>query len=860
MIGKKIAHYEVVEKLGQGSMGEVYRARDTRLGRDVALKVLPESLRKDPNRMARFEREARTLASLNHPNVAAIYGLEESDGVRCLVLELIEGETLRDRLRRGAIPPVQALEIAIQIAAALEATHENNIIHRDLNPENIRVLADGSLKVLDFGLAKVFMEGSEVQAPLSTKAGVLLGTPAYMSPEQTRAQDVDRRTDIWAFGCVLFEMLTGRRAFHEDTVPDTLAAVLEREPEWDWLPVGVGPSIRRLLRRCLEKDLRHRLRHIGDALLDIEETTDQKEEQTDAGVPRGLAWKSFYAGAGVVFVISAVSWILWSGSRPNAPVGTGFGVAVSRITDAPQVEAWPSVSGEGPSIVYASNASGNWDIYLQRIEGRNALNLTEGFSGRDDQPAFSPNGESIAFVSERNGAAGIFVMGATGESVRRLTERGANPTWSPDGTEILFSTESITTNPLSRGAVDGELFAVRTDTQQERLILTGADAVQPSWSPNGNRIAYWGLEAGTGQRDIWTIPAAGGEPVPVMQDLHTDWNPVWSPDGQYLYFVSDRAGGMNVWRVPIDEESGVVQGPLEQITTGGSSQHMHLAFVGAGDRIAYAERRSSVNIYKTDFDPRSGTVAQNMVPVTGGHLQIAEPDLSADGEWLAYRLSSPGEHIIVSRADGSEVRQLTNDEFKNRAPRWSPAGNRLAFFSDRSGSYEVWLMNPDGSRQEQLSDTPNDYVINPVWSPDGSLLAYGNLEPRTYIIDPAKAWTDQTPRATPMEAWPRAWSEDGLVGGGASAPMTIHSLGTDEVLENPWDNGSSRWLDDRRLVFASGNEIRLLDVVTDESHVLVTGPVEGSMSVAGFSPDKRTLYFSMSSEPESDIWLMTLDR
>ena len=845
-------------------MGEVYRARDTRLGRDVALKVLPESLRKDPNRMARFEREARTLASLNHPNVAAIYGLEESDGVRCLVLELIGGETLRDRLERGALPPVRALEIAAQIAAALEATHENNIIHRDLNPENIRILAAGSLKVLDFGLAKVFMEGPEVRAPMSTKAGVLLGTPAYMSPEQTRGEDIDRRTDIWAFGCVLFEMLTGRRAFEEDTVPDTLVAVLEREPEWDWLPVGVGSSIRRLLRRCLEKDPRRRLRHIGDALLDIEETIDQKEEQTEPGVPRGFAWKSFYAGAGMALAIAAVAWVLLNGSQPNAPVGTGFGVAVSRITDAPQVEMWPSVSPDGNFIVYASNASGNWDIYLQRVGGRNAQNLTSDSEGRDDQPVFSPDGESIAFVSDRDGSTGIFVMGATGESVRRLTDIGANPTWSPTGTEVLFSTVSIATNPLGRGAEQGELIAVRLETEEQRAIPTGIDAVQPSWSPNGDRIAFWGLnqEAGSGQRDIWTIPATGGEPVPVTEDLPTDWNPVWSPDGQFLYFVSDRAGGMNVWRVPIDEESGIVDGPLEQITTGGSSQHMHLAFVGAGDRIAYAERRSSVNIYKADFDPRSGTVAENVVPITGGHLQIASPDLSADGEWLAYRLSSPGEHIVVSRADGSEVRQLTIDEFKNRAPRWSPDGNRLAFFSDRSGSYEVWLMNPDRSGLVKLTDTPSDSAISPVWSPDGSLLAYGNLEPRTYIIDPAKAWTDQTPRATPMEAWPRAWSEDGerLVGGGAGAPMTIHSLGTDEAVEKPWDNGSSRWLDDRRLVFTSGNEIRLLDVVTDESHVLVTGPVEGSMSVAGFSPDKRILYFSMSSEPESDIWLMTLDR
>ena len=284
MIGKKLAHYEVTGKLGEGSMGEVYRASDTRLHRDVALKVLPESWSKDPNRMRRFEREAQVLASLNHPNIAAIYGLEESEGVRCLVLELNEGPTLRERLGEGSLGLNETIEFALQIARALEATHETGITHRDLNPANIKILENGTVKVLDFGLAKVFMDDPSPTA-LSTKAGVLLGTPAYMSPEQVRGREVDSRADIWAFGCVLFEMLTAEHAFLKNTVPDTLTAVLDREPEWRKLPAKTPPALRRLLDRCLAKEPQCRLRHMGDAILELEETVQEAGATPEPAAP-----------------------------------------------------------------------------------------------------------------------------------------------------------------------------------------------------------------------------------------------------------------------------------------------------------------------------------------------------------------------------------------------------------------------------------------------------------------------------------------------------------------------------------------------------------------------------------------------
>ena len=598
MIGKQIAHYEITQKLGEGSMGEVYRARDTRLHRDVALKVLPASFSKDPKRMARFEREAQVLASLSHPNVAGIYGFEESNGIHCLVLELIEGDSLTDRLAEGSLSLKETLEIASQVASALEATHEKGIIHRDLNPANIKILDNGTVKVLDLGLAKVFMDETEAPVALSTQAGVLLGTPAYMSPEQVRGRGVDNRTDVWAFGCVVFEMLTGTHAFLKETVPDTLAAVMDHGPEWNLLRADTPPALRRVLHRCLNKDPQRRLRHIGDAALEIEEALREAagtgSSRAGTGIPAG--WK-MVATVGVIgLVIGVLVGSIVQNPALVAPENTGG--RILQLTDNRTVEAWPSFSPDGRLFVYASNATGNWDIYLQRVGGRNAINLTEDSDTNDDSPVFSPDGARIAFRSDRDGTKGIFLMGATGESVRRLTgDEGSNPAWSPDGSRIVYGKgagAAIAFNPETRAGRNAELWIVDLEGEESQLLETGRDSVQPSWSPNGYRIAFWGLDlVGSGQRDIWTVPAEGGVAVAATRDVYLDWNPVWSADGRYLYFSSDRAGGLNIWRIPIDEESGTVLGSPEQMTTGGSSQHMHLALNQTADQLAYAERKTS---------------------------------------------------------------------------------------------------------------------------------------------------------------------------------------------------------------------------------------------------------------------------
>ena len=402
MRNRRLGPYTIVAPLGAGGMGEVYRARDSKLGRDVAIKILPSHFTADPERRSRFAREARLLATLNHPHIGAIYGLEETDGVAALVLELVEGPTLADRLERGPLPIADALSIARQIAEALDAAHEKGIVHRDLKPANVVLQGPsgsaGQLraKVLDFGLAKsmaVGLQGDLTQRPGSldgTEEGRILGTPAYMSPEQARGQAVDKRTDIWAFGCVLYEMLTGRRAFDGDTVTDTLVRVLEREPEWTALPAATPEPVRKLLRRCLQKDPGRRVRDIGDVRLELDEAPD-RPSQTPA--PRGRGWWALGLAALVIAALGVSSGRLLTRSDP------AHVLRPQRLTDLVGLEETPALSPDGQMIAFTAAVNGKRQVFVQALQGGgNPLPLT--FDDADHQfPRWTPESNSLVYFS-----------------------------------------------------------------------------------------------------------------------------------------------------------------------------------------------------------------------------------------------------------------------------------------------------------------------------------------------------------------------------------------------------------------------------------------------------------------------------
>jgi len=485
---------------------------------------------------------------------------QEAEGIHFITMELVRGKTLSELIPKKGLPLNKFFEVAIPLADAVSAAHQKGITHRDLKPDNLMVSDEGQFKILDFGLAKLRQEFvgsaiSELPTRSRTEEGRILGTVAYMSPEQAEGKSVDHRSDIFSVGIILYEMVTGQRPFRGDTTASILSSIIKDTPtSVTELNQALPRDLGKIIRRCLVKDPEDRLQAAKDLRNELRELK-QEVDSGDVleGIPAAKSknrWPVLAAVAALVLVVGVVvGYLLRPGEVAEVTTGSPIAGTFTQLTSQPGEESEPGLSPDGESFVYGSGASGNWDIYLQRVGGERSFNLTENSPDDDWAPAFSPDGKEIAFVSERLGG-GIFIMGATGENVRRLTDVGFAPAWSPDGSEVACAEDYGA--PLSRYILPSKLWAVHVTSGEKRLITEG-DAVQPSWSPHGHRIAYWGLPKRGGQRDIWTIPSQGGEAVPVTGGPALDWSPVWSPDGKFLYFLSNRGGTAGLWRVAIDE-------------------------------------------------------------------------------------------------------------------------------------------------------------------------------------------------------------------------------------------------------------------------------------------------------------------
>ena len=756
-VGSRLGHYDVTALIGEGGMGQVYRATDTQLGRDVALKILPDAFAGDPDRLARFQREAQVLASLNHANIAQIYGTEEDkvDGTRALVLELVEGPTLADRIAQGAMPIEDALPIARQIAEALEAAHEAAVIHRDLKPANIKVREDGTVKVLDFGLAKALdttAEGDPSQSPTLTAAatqmGVILGTAAYMSPEQARGRLLDKWSDVWAFGCVLYEMLTGSRVFPGETVSDTIAAVLEREPDWRTLPDDIPDRVRVLLRRCLERDAKRRLRDVGDARLELDDPAAAVPTPTATSVEsvdgirarprsRWMLAAALMALAGVLLVGS-----VWYVNAPDDGWRNPLADAqFTPLTEFDGVEESVAISRDGQFVAFLSDQTGVFDAWIGQIGTGQFNNLTEGrtpgqWNRRTRNISFTPDGAGVlVWVRNDAGVVGQWTVPTLGGPVRPFLDGVAELDWSPDGTRFAY-------HPAGPG---DPIYVTERDEQVGTLVFTadtGRHNHFPIWSPDGRYIYFVHGVAQLQESDVWRIPPAGGERERITFHSSAVSYPVLL-DERTLLYLATAEDGSGPWLYAVDVEQRVprrVSVGVERYTALDASED--------GRRIVATVSRSSATLWRVPIGVETAgeSRARRIEEPT---VRGVSPRFGQDA--LVYRSSRSGTDGLGKVADGAVIELWSGLDGRVVAgPAIEPDSGRIAFTIQRSEQTRLYVMNEDGTGVRPLAEAL-DVRGMPAWSPDGrwiTVAADVGSGPRLFAVPPDKGapmcWSTST--------------------------------------------------------------------------------------------------------------------
>jgi eukaryotic-like serine/threonine-protein kinase len=721
--GTRLGPYEVVAAIGAGGMGEVYRATDTNLGRQIAIKILPDAFAQDPERVARFEREAKTLASLNHPNIAIIHGLEKSSATYALVMELVEGEDLSQRIARGPIPIDEALPMAKQIAEALEAAHERGIVHRDLKPANIKIRADGTAKVLDFGLAKLNEPNPNVSndpnalslsptitsPALMTGVGVLLGSAAYMSPEQARGRMVDKRSDIWAFGCVLYEMLTGKRAFEDEDVSMTLSKVLQRDPELEAFPVDVPSGVRQTIRLCLRKSQRDRIADIHDVRLALEGAFEAASRGTTPLPPaaRGKREPLAWAAVGILLVAAlALSFLLARRLPPTAPE-----MRVEITTPATSSPFHFALSPDGEKLAFVASSGAQPRLWVRAL---NAV-AAQPLAGTENAEYlfWSPDGRSIGFFA--GGKLKRVDVGGGPPQALADAPAGRGGAWNRNGT-ILFAASNA--GPLSRVSASGGETAAVT-----RLGRGHASHRFPHFLSDGRHFLFF-VQAGLETQGIYIGSLDGGEPKRLLaNDTAAGW-----ASGRLLFV---RQGALMA--APLDPEKGELTGEPNTVADpvafdnafnlGGFS-------VSAEGRIAY--RSGGSDIRTLAWYDRSGKA----VGTVGGPDQNTPqyPELSPDGRRLAVTrpVQNNFDVWLIDLVRGGMTR-FTFDAASDNAPLWSSDGTRIVFRSNRKGTYDLYAKPSSGAGSEHLIQESALGKGPLSWSSDGRFLLFYVLDPKTVL-------------------------------------------------------------------------------------------------------------------------------
>ena len=871
--GTKLGPYEILAAIGAGGMGEVYKAKDTRLDRMVAIKVLPEDLAKNPDSLARFEREAKAVAALNHPNITALHDIGKQDDAVFAVMELLEGESLRDRLRQGPLTPRKAIELAVQMAHGLAAAHDKGIIHRDLKPDNLWITTEGRLKILDFGLAKqVVLTGHGSQSFLATQAvspgqvmhteeGMILGTMGYMSPEQVRGETVNARSDIFSFGVVLFEMLTGKKAFTRDTASDTMAAILRDDPPEVESTSGqtISMNLRRIVDHCLEKIQARRFHDAQDLAFALENAAAPPSNSNAtfaapfAPQNRRTSWKWAVLVGGLLALAGIAGWTLRGRLAPstaNSPVAVRFLTYSGR-------DSSPAASPDGKTIAFTSNRDGQARIWLKQLRGGGELALS---AGPDDYPRFSPDGSSILFIRSEGNGTSLYRMSVLGTDLHKVVENATHGDWSPDGTHIAFLRTSA---DASTGV--STLFLIDTGggTEKELARFKSGFLASPRWNIDGSAIA---LTSG--------VATAGGQIYMVFR--------VRVRDGEIREFRSaTRFGAISSVAWVSSEELLYLQ--AESVTGNGVSTSPSKAYrldlrTGTSVPLFWAPvSATSIDLLpggRVVFDGISGYQSLREYPLatkgpprwlTRGNVSDRQPVFSPEGEWVVFSSNRSGNLDLwaVSSRTGV-VKSLTDDAAEDWDPGFTPDGKHLLWSSNRSGAFEIWMANPDGSGGRQVTHDGYD-AENPTQTRDGKWVVYLSTNPKKpglWKIHPDGTGAEclvvgsnmLLPEVSPDGRHAIYQSVNNLLS------VTLHVVGVDNGSEEIFQTtvqgfrntaatlGRSRWMPDGRHFIFTGQDEKGLVGVFIQDFTPGKDTLATRRPLAGFDPDSITESLGLSPD------------